>query len=198
MSVAKFMLVALPVLACTGAVRNTDSARLPEITVHDESGIVLVMVNDKRGSFHISRHEVTRAQWVHVMGSVPRPPLTNDFWLPDEPMTDVTWNEALEFAKRVSLRLPTEDEWERACIGGSDRDPYGDLLEISASRITVVGTKQPNDLGVYDMIGNAVEWTGTTEAGKRVIKGDNDARWRNLLEPGVHFRRCGFRVARDP
>jgi formylglycine-generating enzyme required for sulfatase activity len=61
-------------------------------------------------------------------------------------------------------RLPTEAEWELACRAGSTAIRYGDLNDIawyeenSDSRLHEVGTKKPNDYGLYDTIGNVWEW----------------------------------------
>jgi formylglycine-generating enzyme required for sulfatase activity len=88
---------------------------------------------------------------------------------------NVSWNDAQEFIKRLNgkegktYRLPTEAEWEYACCAGSTSrycfgDDIGKLSEYawydknSGGRTHPVGTKKPNDWGLYDMHGNVWEW----------------------------------------
>jgi eukaryotic-like serine/threonine-protein kinase len=95
----------------------------------------------------------------------------------DQPVVCVSWNDALAFCNWLSdkeskaYRLPTEAEWEYACRAGSQtRFSYGaDGKELgdhawfrpnSDQQTHPVGQKKANPWGLFDMHGNAWEWTG--------------------------------------
>jgi len=120
--------------------------------------------------FYIGVMEVTQAQWKAVMGNNP-----SKFKGDDLPVESVTWYGAVKFCKRMSkatgkhYRLPTEAEWEYACRGGTQSRYYwGDDPNVlgeyawyyvnSEDRTHPVGQKKPNPFGLYDMLGNVVEF----------------------------------------
>ena len=150
-------------------------------------------------SYYICKYEVTQALWRAVMGS--NPSLDKGDNLPVE---CVSWDDCQTFINRLNsytgrnFRLPTEAEWEFAARGGNYSRHYkysgsnyiGDVAwydNNSGNRTHPVGSKQPNELGLYDMSGNVYEWcsdwygsyssysqndpTGPNSGSERVLRG---------------------------
>ena len=122
------------------------------------------------GSFYISKYEVTEALWAAVMGS--NPP---DYKGPNYPVSKATYYNCLEFINKLNqlthknFRLPREEEWEYAALGGKyshgyqysgSNRPYevGWYKDNSGNTKHEVGLLKPNELGLYDMTGNVSEW----------------------------------------
>jgi formylglycine-generating enzyme required for sulfatase activity len=122
--------------------------------------------------FLLGRTEVTQGQWNAVMGSNP----SHFSQCGDDcPVEQVSWDEARDFARRLSLktgkgyRLPSEAEWEYAARAGSttmwsfgdNENQLGDYGWFSSNSLSAsrrVAEKKPNAFGVFDMHGNVLEW----------------------------------------
>jgi len=100
---------------------------------------------------------------------------------------NVTWNGAIAFARFYGYDLPTDAEWEKAARGPENgsagthlKYPWGNEISSSYANITPgtaimpvgfydgnqtpVGPDTINGYGLYDVIGNAPEWTLTEES----------------------------------
>lgn len=186
-------------------------------------GIDMVFVegNKKIKSFYISKTEITNSQWRRVMGAqagVAYNPETRNL-----PVTNITWEEAFQFVKNLSeqneqkYRLVSAEEWEYAAKGGvkATKSEFAGGDNISDVAWTVynsedekhaVATKEPNELGIYDMTGNAAEWVADKYDKKiRIAKGgsyaDNAASCyitaKQLLDLKYKSNAVGFRIAQD-
>lgn len=135
-----------------------------------EKPVHTVSVND----FYMGKYEVTQKQWRAIMG---RNHGELRFKGCDQcPVENVSWGEIHDFLKKLSTkmgktyRLPTEAEWEYAARGGKQSQGYNTYSgsntleevawysENSDLKTHPVGQKKPNELGLYDMIGNVAEW----------------------------------------
>ena len=126
--------------------------------------------------YYIGKFEVTQELWLAVMGSWPGTAPSGSYGVGDDyPAYFVSWNDCQEFITELNqltgrtFRLPTEAEWEYAARGGNMSGGYkysgsnsiGEVAwytDNSGKKTHPVGTKTPNELGIYDMSGNVEEW----------------------------------------
>ena len=129
-------------------------------------------------NFWIAAREVTQAQYEAVMGTNRSSTVGASL-----PVENVTWDEAMDFCARLTAfarsrnaipagyaySLPTETQWELACVSGATNawgfgvfDEAGLATNAwyaanSGGTLHPVGTKAPNALGLFDMLGNVFE-----------------------------------------
>ena len=184
--------------------------------------------------YYIGKFEVTQDLWTAVMGKNPSNKKGDNL-----PVENVSWNDAQDFIRQLNqitgehFSLPTEAQWEYAARGGSKSKGYkfsgGNILgnvawyaDNSGSTPHQVGTKDPNELGLYDMSGNVWEWcydlygnyssesqnnpTGPTSGSVRVLRGGSWSYFAGLArvsyrlygQPGSRFSGRGFRLVLVP
>ena len=182
-------------------------------------------------NYYIGKYEVTQEVWKAVMGNNPSKFKGNFL-----PVEMVSWKDCQKFISKLNritglhFRLPSEAEWEYAARGGNKSNGYlysgSDNLdevawynENSGKRTHNVGTKKANELGIYDMSGNVMEWcqdwfgfytvssrkdpTGPNTGTLRINRGGcwYSYPWycrslsRNKISPDDSYFNLGFRLA---
>ena len=165
-------------------------------------------------SFSIGKYEVTQALWQEIMGSNP-----SNFKGDNLPVENVSWDDCQEFLRKLNarkgefgitdgrtFRLPTEAEWEYAARGGNLSKGFkysgsNNIVDVAwcdedSGNTHPVGTKQPNELGIYDMSGNVWEWCqdwfGDYSSGAQTNPQGPASGFRRVIRGG-----CWFGYAQD-
>lgn len=169
---------------------------------------------------YVSKYPITNEQYNIYMGANRRT-FEPKYWEdsrynnPSQPVVGISWFDANDFAKWAGFRLPTEDEWEYACRGGTSGLPYGELNEIAMwgeERVNIgtpyIGQKEPNFFNLYDMLGNVWEWCGGDYSigdNMRILRGGSWYFSPKTLRPSSRYMSgprnrkdfIGFRVVMD-
>ena len=187
--------------------------------------------------YSIGETQVTQELWQAVMGSKPSRIKEDN---PLLPIDYIRWYECQDFITRLNeltgktFSMPTEAQWEYAARGGKKSKGYkysgsnnvDDVAWYGGNSSYVlhpVATKAPNELGIYDMSGNVMEWcqdymgnyssepqtdpTGpTAETNYRIVRG-GDFGWdayfcevsyrfgKNIYDAEYVFGGTGLRLA---
>ena len=191
----------------------------------------------KINSFHIAECEISQEQWTKIMGT------SIDYFTdiaygvgPSYPMHYVSFDDAQAFCRELSritgktYALTTEAQWEYAARGGRKNEvtKYSGSANVDAvawysdnsnGSAHPVKRKIGNELGIYDMSGNVMEWCkdwysnsydandynnpkGVSYGTYRVLrggswnygKGECRVSSRNFIVPDARNRDVGFRV----
>jgi len=126
----------------------------------------------------------------------------------DQPVIGINYYEAVIFALWIGLRLPTEQEWEKAARGTDGKTyPWGEPMGYEkgfANTCDFMACKTNPVLeldqgmspyGCYDMAGNVWEWcmqkNASMHSTQRIVRGGS---WMNYLV----YAKCVFRNSFDP
>jgi hypothetical protein len=166
-------------------------------------------------NFYMGKYEVTQKEWVAIMGSNP-----SNFKGDDLPVEQVSWNEAVEYCNKLSLKegltpayrgsgdsvtcnftasgywLPTEAEWEYAAKGGKQGD-YLVYEYAGSNSVDAAGWYKGNS-------GGRTHPAGAVSGSYRVPCGGSwgdDARdlrsaYRSSFSPSKRDIDLGFRLVR--
>ena len=193
-------------------------------------------------SFSISQYEVTFEEYdwfATATGSTL--PEDNGWGRGRQPVINVSWKDAMNYTQwlseqtRYNYRLPSEREWEYAAAAGSGKAYWwGYKLEKNKANCSVcgrqwdgkqtapVGSFPPNPFGLYDTIGNVLEWTNSCfhssyrgapstghlwkggDCSKQIARGSSFRSNKNALRrtirhkfrPNTRIVSLGFRVVR--
>lgn len=201
-----------------------------EVSDEDEKPAHEVIVSQ---NYYLGKYEVTQEVWKAVMGNVYNP---SKFKGANLPVEMVSWQDCQKFLAKLNrmtglqFRIPTEAEWEFAARGGKESKGYlysgsDNIADVawyfanSNSKTHPVGLKKANELGLYDMSGNVMEWcqdwygrygslsqkdpVGSYAGTLRINRGGCWSSYprfcrsssRNKLQPDDRYSNLGFRLA---
>lgn len=176
--------------------------------------------------FKITKYAITFEQFDAFCRATDREmPADNGWGRAQRPVINISWQDAVDFANWVGGRLPTEAEWEYACLAGATtffhtgnclsteeanfngNNPFPDCSEGNFVGQTLeVGSFPSNDWGLYDMHGNVWEWVSnwygpypdsaaTDPRGPE--SGDTKVLRGGAWNSSANHCRCSFRISAE-
>lgn len=191
------ILVSFFAIGCSSSPKEEPATDTADLAVPEEPAIVhgeMVLIpagefisgtNDEKTAspeqkvflpaYYIDKYEVTMGEFLKFTVETQYESEGNwrALWAPEKanyPVANITWNDAVAYAKWAGRRLPTEMEWEKAARGPDGlRYPWGSDWNSSNANTFESGMRQPVDVGTYagdvspygvhDLLGNVREWT---------------------------------------
>ncbi len=173
--------------------KKREGPEAPSQMVHVQAGEFIIgwdkedkTVKISMGAFYIDKYEVTNDDYKKFVDATghraPKHPGKSEYniWegnnfppgLARHPVVNVSWADAVAYARWSGKRLPSETEWEKAARGTDGRlYPWGNRFErnnCNSSESKRRGTSPVGNYpygaspyGCFDMAGNACEWTST-------------------------------------
>lgn len=152
--------------------------------------------------YWMARFPVTNEQYnQYVTAKKIKHPVSEWMQKKDHPVTDVSWNDAMEYCQWLNdllkrelppsclLRLPTESEWEKTARGIDGREyPWGNVFDknkcnskegekVTTTSVDLYSPQGDSPFGCADMAGNVWEWTHSLD--KKYPYNVSDGRERN-------------------
>ena len=143
-------------------------------TVRGVSFTMIYVPDEYNGDFYLGQTEVTQELWKAVMGN--NPSSTKGDRLP---VNNVSWYDCQEFTRKLNnltgkrFSLPFSASYYTAIKVHNSNDykyPGSNSINevawwLGNSNWTLhnVATKKPNELGIYDLVGNVSEWCLETD-----------------------------------
>lgn len=216
----------LKVLSFGSETSSVQNSKQKEDTI---KSILANLVQIPGKNYKIGKTEITQAQWTAIMGDNPSSVKSDN-----NPVDSVSWEDCQTFLQRINdepvvnntgfvIRLPKVEEWEFACRAGTAGNycrlnDGTDIAENNLGEVAwykdnsgdtthPVGQKKPNAFGLFDMLGNVLEWTQTSmDKWSKHVRGGNygavskacssDNSWNGWLDNRSKY--IGLRLCASP
>lgn len=167
--------------------------------IEEENQDALPLHQVTLGAYYIGRFEVTYGQYaVYAQQANRTLPKPEKQTREDRPARWISWYEAQAYCAYFGWRLLTENEWEYAARSRGKATQYAGTNVVDSlyqyaltsenhlGSPKPVGTRKPNEAGLFDMSGNVYEWIG-----RYYQFYEDPTSWHNLEKSSMHIIRGG-------